>query len=186
MSAGLRLYIAPTHDAFAALYRTAADAWNRTPVAERNSGFDLYCDTTDRNRVFRGVFAADAPTWSGETLVADAYVDTHLVGQGCRALAVGPDGTPRAFWLAPRSSIAKTEWRLANSLGLIDATYRGCIKAALWSVTGAAGSELPDQTRLCQLVAADLQPWSKVIVVDELPGPATLRGEGGFGSTGTH
>jgi dUTPase len=183
MSSGLRLFLAPTHDAFAALYRTAADAWNRTPVAERNSGFDLFCDVTDRTRMFRGVLTADAPTWSGETLVADAYVDTHLVGQGCRALAVGPDGAPRAFWLAPRSSICKTEWRLANSLGLIDATYRGVIKAALWSITGSGSLE--DHTRLCQVVAADLQPWSEVIIVEELPGPATLRGEGGFGSTGT-
>ena len=184
---GLRLFIAPTNNAFAELYRSAADVWNRTPVDERNSGFDLFCDDSDKSRTFRGVLTTDAPTWNGETLITDAYVDTYLVGQGCRALAVDSEGRPRAFWLAPRSSICKTEWRLANSLGLIDATYRGVIKAALWSVTGATAEgtdSLKDTPRLCQLTAADLHPWSEVIIVDELPGPATLRGEGGFGSTG--
>ena len=183
-STGLRLFIAPVSNAFAELYRSAADVWNRTRVDERNSGFDLFCDVSDKTRVFRGVLTADAPTWNGETLTADAYVDTYLVGQGCRALAVDSEGRARAFWLAPRSSICKTEWRLANSLGLIDATYRGIIKAGLWSVVGATEESLTDAMRLCQLTAADLQPWSEVIIVDELPGPATLRGEGGFGSTG--
>jgi dUTPase len=187
MTTGLRLFIAPTNNTSAELYRSAADIWNRTPVGERNSGFDLFCDISDKTRVFRGVLTADAPTWNGETLFADAYVDTYLVGQGCRALAVDAAGAPHAFWLAPRSSICKTEWRLANSLGLMDATYRGVIKAALWSVVGATAEgtdSLAEGARLCQLTAADLQPWSEIVVVDELPGPATLRGEGGFGSTG--
>jgi dUTPase len=41
-----------------------------------------------------------------------------------------------------------------------------------------------DLQRLCQLTAGDLLPWAEIIVVDELPGAATVRGEGGFGSTG--
>ncbi len=181
---GLRLFIVPTTNALADLYRTAADAWNRTPPAERNSGFDVFCDPSDATRIFRGVMTMDGPEWNGETMVADGYVDTHLVSQGCRAVAMDSEGRTRAFWLAPRSSISKTEWRLANSLGLIDATYRGVIKAALWSVVGR--SEVGDLggQRLCQLTAADLVPWSEVIVVDELPGPSTARGAGGFGSTG--
>lgn len=182
--AGLRLFIAPATAALADLYRTAADAWNRTPPSERNSGFDLFCDTTDVQRVFQGVMTLDGPVWNGQTIIADGYMNTYLVSQGCRALAVDATGNPRAFWLAPRSSICKTEWRLANSLGLIDATYRGTIKAALWSVTGSQEVGALDRIRLCQLAAADLIPWSEVIVVDELPGPSTARGAGGFGSTG--
>jgi dUTP pyrophosphatase len=86
------------------------------------------------------------------------------------------------FWLAPRYSISKTPYRLANSLGLIDPNYRGIIKAAFnGQVTLSAGSPLQ---RLCQLVPADLIPWADIVVVDEMPTPATLRGEGGFGSTG--
>ena len=69
---GLRLFIAPTNNAFAELYRSAADVWNRTPVDERNSGFDLFCDDSDKSRTFRGVLTTDAPTWNGETLITDA------------------------------------------------------------------------------------------------------------------
>lgn len=162
MISPLRLFIAPTTPEFEALYRAAADAYNQTPYAERNSGFDLF---TDFHRGRR-----------------DEHSDTYFMPQGCRALAVTAEGVPRAYWLAPRSSISKTVWRLANSMGLIDATYRGVVTAALDSRTGSY--EQSQNLRLCQLAAADLTPWAEVIVVAELPGPATLRGEGGFGSTG--
>ena len=160
---GIRLFICPTSDESAELYRGAADAYNRTPMAERNAGFDLFCDVADT--------------------VAYPH-NTYLVSQGCKAVAMGPDGSYRAYWLAPRSSISKTEWRLANSMGLIDATYRGTLRAALCSVVGGSPTHALDGQRICQLATGDLSAWSEVVVVDELPGPATERGEGGFGSTG--
>ena len=158
----LRLFIIPTSNAFAELYRSAADAYNTTPVKERNSGFDLFCD-------------ADA--------VAQLTPDAILVDQGCRAVAVDASGSHQAYWLAPRSSISKTQWSLANSLGLIDATYRGVLKAAL---RGPSQNKPDMHQRLVQAAAADLTPWSEVIVVDELPAALaiTSRGAGGFGSTG--
>jgi dUTP pyrophosphatase len=159
----IRLFICPVNNEFAELYKSAADAYNRTPFQERNSGFDLFCDVSDTSGMPRFTF---------------------LVGQGCRAVAVAPDGSTRAYWLAPRSSISKTEWRLANSMGLIDATYRGVLKAALWSINEAVFSQIHDKLRLCQLATGDLTPWAEVVVVDELPGEETVRGEGGFGSTG--
>jgi dUTP pyrophosphatase len=159
----LRLFLCPNSNEFAELYKSAADAYNRTPMSERNSGFDLFCDIKDTT------------IWPHHTF---------LIGQGCRALAMAPDGTARAYWLAPRSSISKTEWRLANSMGLIDATYRGVLKAALWSVTAGAPTHALNGQRICQVATGDLTPWGEVIVVDELPGEETVRGEGGFGSTG--
>ncbi len=160
----LTLYVKPTNFAHAELYKTAAADYNRTPYGERNSGFDLYMDTTDCTHVGHG--------W--------------IVGQGCHAVAVKDDGN-RAFWLAPRSSIVKTQWRLANSLGLIDATYRGVIKAGLSSII--AMNECPgiadDKQRYVQLATPSLEPWSSVVIVDELPGVETVRGAGGFGSTGS-
>ena len=158
-----RLFICPTNNEFAELYRSTADAYNNTPLEERNSGFDLFCDVGDLTNLSHNTF---------------------LVGQGCRALAVGTNGSTCAYWLAPRSSISKTEWRLANSMGLIDATYRGVLKAALWSVEAGAPTPALNGQRLCQLATGDLTPWAKIVVVDELPGAATVRGEGGFGSTG--
>lgn len=161
------LYINPTTDAFAELYRNSADAYNATPLAERNSGFDLFCDASDS--VGLGDYAV-------------------LVSQGCRAVATDTEsGESRAFWLAPRSSISRTPWRLGNSLGLIDATYRGTIKAGLSNLTMTVNPIFHESfhgQRLCQLAAADLQPWSLVQVVSELPVGRTARGEGGFGSTG--
>lgn len=163
----LRLFIAPTSEEFAVLYRTAADAYNCTPMEERDSGFDLHCNATDVQN-----------TNSTHSL---------LVSQGCRAVAQDEEGRFRAYWLAPRSSICKTPWRLANSMGLIDATYRGVIKAAFYTTDVSHYHTIHNthQQRLCQLAAPDLLPWKEVIVVDELPGPVTARGEGGFGSTGT-
>lgn len=168
----LRLFICPTSPAFKALYTTAADAYNTTPYEQRNSGFDLFIDATD--------------------VVPLAENRGVLVGHGCKAVAI-PEGdglmeywTPpmtRAFWLAPRSSISATPWTLANSMGLIDGTYRGPIRAALKGSTIEAIAAW-NQKRLTQLSAADLLPWAEVVVVDELPGHATVRGEGGFGSSG--
>jgi dUTPase len=163
---GLRLFIEPVGQEFTDLYHQAADRWNQTPNDQRNSGFDLYCN------------ADDLEYHSGDMSV--------LVGMGCRALAVDADGQARAFWLAPRSSICKTKWRLANSMGLIDATYRGILRGAFSSVDSTDRQFLYDNhlNRYVQLAAADLVPWTEVIVVDQLPGPGTLRGSGGFGSTG--
>ena len=163
----LRLFIQPLNVDCAARYRSAADAYNRTAPTERNSGFDLFCDTTD----------------------TDHTAFAHLVSQGCRAVALDVTGTSQAFWLAPRSSICRSQWRLANSLGLIDATYRGPIRAAIYSVGAdpvpAFGAE-NHGLRLTQLATPSLTPWAEVIVVDELPVATTVRGSGGFGSTGTH
>ena len=39
-------------------------------------------------------------------------------------------------------------------------------------------------TRVVQLATPDLLPFDDIKIVDEIPGGATLRGEGGFGSTG--
>jgi len=161
------LFLQPTNNTFAALYQEAAEAYNKTPLQERNSGFDLYCDAGDIG------FAGDF---------------TVLVSQGCRAVAVDTEtGEIRAFWLAPRSSISRGPWRLGNSMGLLDATYRGIIKAALSNLSLPVRPVFHatyDQSRLCQLVAADLRPWLEVRIVTELPGGETTRGEGGFGSTG--
>ena len=86
-----------------------------------------------------------------------------------------PDGY--YFEVAPRSSICKTGRWLANSVGIIDPSYRGSIKLALYS-----NDPEPLQTpfRLCQLI---LRPalYPEFHEVEELD--ETERGSGGFGST---
>jgi dUTP pyrophosphatase len=167
MSEQITLFIKPMSEEFAELYCSWARDYNNTEPVARNSGFDLFCDGADGRN----------PQLSDTTV---------LVGQGCYAAAVDGLGRPRAFWLAPRSSISKTPWRLANSLGLIDATYRGIIYAALTSQSSILVP--PHQQRLCQLARPDLLPWDAVVVLgagEELPGGTTARGAGGFGSTGS-
>ena len=84
------------------------------------------------------------------------------------------------FWLAPRSSIFKTPLMMANSMGVIDKSYRGELMAPVRS----NGPEYNVQAgeRLFQVVAPDMGWIRSVKIVDSLPD--TVRGEGGFGSTG--
>jgi len=160
----MRLFIAPLSAAFRKMYEDAALIYNNTAADQRSSGFDLYCDGEDVDTGYSNY--------------------AELVGQGCRILAVDSEGAPRAYWLSPRSSISKTPYRLANSIGLMDATYRGVVKAALTSPNSLTPISIHGQ-RMVQVVQGDLMPWDSVTVVDVLPGVVTLRGEGGFGSTGT-
>jgi hypothetical protein len=141
-------------------YTAAAAAYNARAYKDRDTGFDVFCEGI--------AVASGAPTMRmiSQQVVA-AYYDTD------RELF-------RAFWLLPRSSISKSGLRLANSVGLIDAGYRGPIKAACDGVAAVEAN-----TRLFQLAAPDLLPWDEVRVVTEIPGGATLRGVGGFGSTGS-
>ena len=84
------------------------------------------------------------------------------------------------YLLMPRSSIAKTPLRLSNSIGLIDAGYRGEIMAAVDNIKQDAYSIEKGQ-RLFQLVAMDGGPIHFELA-DELS--ETSWGTGGFGSTG--
>ena len=65
-------------------------------------------------------------------------------------------------------------------MGVIDKSYRGELKAPVWSMTGTTHVEKGD--RLFQILAPDMGWIRNVRLVDSLP--ATDRGDGGFGSTG--
>lgn len=89
---------------------------------------------------------------------------------------------PSGYYLYPRSSISKTPLRLANSVGIIDASYRGTLKAAVDHIKDTDEPYILNEgARLVQICAPDLSSVS-VQVVGELT--STSRGEGGFGSTG--
>jgi len=88
--------------------------------------------------------------------------------------------TDSHFLLMPRSSIYKSGLLMANSTGVIDKSYRGELKAPVWSMT--AQSNVKKGERLFQIVAPDMGWIRNVRLVDSLPD--TERGAGGFGSTG--
>lgn len=84
--------------------------------------------------------------------------------------------------ILPRSSIVKKGWILANSVGVIDPTYRDTLKVVLKRIH----HETPDITlpsKLCQLIVRRIHlpntPFIEVESLDE-----TER-KGGFGSTDT-
>ena len=84
------------------------------------------------------------------------------------------------FDLVPRSSIYKSGFVLANSVGIIDMTYGGTIKVPLIKVDSSKPDpELP--WRAVQLIPRRFFPL-EVELSTSLD--RTIRGEGGFGSTG--
>jgi len=86
------------------------------------------------------------------------------------------------YYLYPRSSLSKTNLRLANSTGIIDAGYRGHI-IGMFDVL--AETQILNHEKLIQICAPGLVPIV-VTLVDQLEdlGEETQRGTGGFGSTG--
>ena len=125
-----------------------------------NAGFDLYTEET----------------WEGR------LGEAHLLNLGVKAMMTNmlTDETVH-YWLAPRSSIYKTGYMMANSMGVIDRTYRGVLKAPVVSLN-AGTAQLKAGDRHFQILAPDMGWIKEVEVVAELP--ATVRGAGGFGSTG--
>lgn len=85
-----------------------------------------------------------------------------------------------SYILVPRSSIVNTPLRMANSIGIIDSSYRGHLIAAVDNLSSEPFA-IDDGTRLFQICAPGLTPL-KLEVVDSLD--ETVRGSGGFGSTG--
>ena len=88
--------------------------------------------------------------------------------------------TPHGYYLYPRSSISKTPLIMANCVGIIDIGYRGEIKCAVKNISSNAHI-VKTGDKLFQLCMHDLSAF-KVTFSDELTN--TVRGEGGFGSTG--
>ena len=90
------------------------------------------------------------------------------------------------YYLYPRSSTGtKTPLRLSNSVGIIDSGYRGNITAVFDNISGMPFT-IEKYQRLVQICPPNLSfPFIVTLVenVGELSGE-TLRGSGGFGSTG--
>jgi dUTP pyrophosphatase len=88
------------------------------------------------------------------------------------------------FYMYPRSSISKTNLRLANNVGIIDAGYRGHL-IGMFDLINTQLININQFDRYLQICAPGLIPIIVELVdsIDEL-GEETTRGDGGFGSTG--
>ena len=122
----------------------------------------------------------------------DAGLDLHaaeraVLKPGERALV--PTGLaiaiPKGFagLVMPRSGLALRHGvTVLNAPGLIDAGYRGELKVLLINHDPTTTVTLERGERIAQLV---ISPVTTAELVEVVELPASERGEGGFGSTGT-
>ena len=151
------LYIVPeaADEIVTAYYRDLES----NPLSDENAGVDLL----------------SCETWGG--------TDPHLLNLGVRAMLVeSVSREPVHYWLLPRSSIYKTGYSMANSVGVIDRSYRGVLKAPVVLTGAGVVPGLKYGDRHFQIVAPDMGHIEQVVIALTLP--ETYRGDGGFGSTG--
>ena len=155
----MKLLLRPLNDEIKSMYHDdALDTSNQNRASRGDAGLDLYCP-------------GDMITLPGQTGKIDFKIQ-------CEGLSDNDDRNV-CYYLYPRSSISKTPLRMANSVGIIDAGYRGTIMAAVDNISDEDYTIKAGQ-RLFQLCSPVLAPITFELT-DRLSD--TTRGEGGFGST---
>lgn len=134
------------------------------------------------------IVASEAPAYAhpgdaGADLIASESVllepgERALVGTGVRIAL--PEGY--AAFVVPRSGLAaKHGITIVNAPGTIDAGYRGEIKVLLVNHDPREPIVLRRGDRIAQLVVQRFE-HARFVPVDDLP--ESVRGTGGYGSTG--
>ena len=118
---------------------------------------------------------------AGMDLVATSIIEntTFQITYGLGIALEIPDGMVGLVF--PRSSIRNTELMLSNSVGVIDAGYRGELQATFNKLNGLDSIAYNVGDRVAQIVIVP-HPIVQFVEVDELS--ESKRGDGGFGSTG--
>lgn len=153
--------------------KTRPDAITPSKAHESDSGFDL-------TLLGKAKDLSSPPSWWQKLLLfigVNVRQDVALYHTGVKATLQEPGWDLKIY---PRSSISKTGYMLANSIGVVDQSYRGEIFVALRKVDSAA----PDLTFPAKLVQLVPERVPSVQVV-EASLDQTDRGAGGFGSTGS-
>jgi dUTP pyrophosphatase len=125
------------------------------------------------------------PKYAKENDAGMDLVATEIISETPSQITYGmglaieiPDGMVGLIF--PRSSIRNTGLTLSNSVGVIDAGYRGEIQAT-FNKNGVKDEFYKVGDRVCQIIIVP-HPIIKIVEVDELS--ESSRGSGGFGSTG--
>jgi len=134
------------------------------------------------------IIAPDIPAYAhpgdaGADLISAEAVrlepgERALIGTGVRIAL--PEGY--AAFVVPRSGLAaKHGITVVNAPGTVDAGYRGEIKVTLLNTDAREPYEIAPGDRIAQLI---VMPVARAVfrAVEALP--ESVRGEGGFGSTG--
>ena len=134
------------------------------------------------------IIASDVPVYAhpgdaGADLVAAEAIRLEpgqraMVGTGVRIAL--PEGY--VAFVVPRSGLAaKHGITVVNAPGTVDAGYRGEIKVILLNTDAEHAHDIAVGDRIAQLIVMPV-PRARFIPVEALP--ESVRGEGGFGSTG--
>jgi dUTP pyrophosphatase len=118
---------------------------------------------------------------AGMDLVATSIIEntSFQITYGLGIAMEIPDGMVGLVF--PRSSIRNTELILSNSVGVIDAGYRGELQATFNKLNGLDSIAYNVGDRIAQIIIVP-HPIVQIVEVDELS--ESKRGIGGFGSTG--
>jgi len=162
------------------VYEKAIEKHNHkviTQLEHVDAGFDLYVPSSIDLTVTNG-----KQVKVDFNVICSAQMHTHTNKRNT------------GYYMYPRSSLSKTQLRLANCTGIIDSGYRGHIMAMFdvmdtntVNTTNTANTNniIQKHERLVQICAPSLNPiLVELVRTKEELGMKTERGDGGFGSTG--
>jgi dUTPase len=198
----LKIFIDSKDKQLHQLYKQAVEKHNQKIIQNPDiidAGFDLFTplqniNESEDNSNIQNIILSEHPTKEIKPYTLDFKVicsakmitDIDIEDEEEITYNTGYD-------MRPRSSLSNTNLRLANSIGTIDAGYRGHIMAK-FDVThlnpipntdfSKSGIILDKYVRLVQICAPGLLPILVKIVDTKEELGTTIRGEGGFGSTG--
>lgn len=180
----LKIFIDKTDKELINKYQNAINKHNNQLTNNDNidAGFDLFAPNYLK---FFG------PGWEYENPVNE--LDFEIC---CSAKIILDSGKSfnTGYYLHPRSSLSKTQIRLANATGIIDAGYRGHLKG-MFDVVNIGHKEIDNRQyadyiinkfdKYIQVCSPGLVPiYVELVNVKEELGLNTQRGVNGFGSTG--
>lgn len=192
----LKIFVDSNDENLKFTYVNAANSHNNKVIhlyEHIDAGFDLFApgnegEELDQYGINTRFFG---PNWQDRSPVNK--LDFKV---SCSAQIITDSGKSfnTGYYMYPRSSLSKTQLRLANSVGIIDAGYRGHL-TGMFDVVNIDTIDTDSNIeadfwgkkydRYVQICAPSLVPIL-VQVVDTLEelGEQTARGGGGFGSTG--
>lgn len=168
-------------------YATAVSEHNAKVLSPTNlyvdAGFDLFAPV-ETLCALNEVVTIDFKLKCGARIIRQGPGVGPGVGPSV-GTSVGPGvstSVSTGFYMYPRSSLSKTPLRLANSVGIIDSGYRGNVMGKFDCNNHEYVVQQYD--RLAQICAPSLMPIYVELVDNTDCLGETLRGGGGFGSSG--
>lgn len=174
----LHMYVDVENAPLCELYAQSVEKHNKHILenpTQFNSGFDMFVTEVQ-------------PVANGHMRLIDFKVACSAYMYRTHR-SINCESSKSGFYVYPRSSISKSELRLANNVGIIDSGYRGNLMGYFDVIKNEErfNPESPEicfGNRITQICAPGLQPIYVVLVNNREELGMTIRGDGGFGSTG--